>query len=151
MYLLTLAVTLLLFALVCLNNVHAQVPSSSPTNDPTSNPSFLPSQVPSLTPSNAPSVKPTSTPTINPSRKPTRKPTAKPIHIYGENPAVFLGEKEQKSLVGVLMLLIFVAMALEIYSPEVIFLIALMIVTGCQIIQLKDALAGIVSRLERYI
>lgn len=92
---------------------------------------------------------PTTKPSAKPSLKPSRKPTSKPIHIYGDKPAVFLTQKAQQGVVGALTVLLFILMALEFLAPEVLFLIALMIVTGCQIITLPQAFAG-KSKLNTY-
>ena len=49
----------------------------------------------------------------------------------------------QQGLVGALTILLFILMATEITGPEVLFLIALMIVTLAQILTLTEALSGI--------
>jgi Na+/H+ antiporter NhaD/arsenite permease-like protein len=48
----------------------------------------------------------------------------------------------QQGLVGALTILLFILMALEITGPEVLFLIALMVVTLAQILTLTEALSG---------
>jgi hypothetical protein len=53
-----------------------------------------------------------------------------------------LTPEQQQAVVGTLTCLIFVLMATEITSPEVLFLIALVIVIMCEIITLKEGLAG---------
>jgi hypothetical protein len=71
------------------------------------------------------------------------KPTNQPVQIYGVQPAVFLSHTAQQIIVATLTILLFILMAIEFLSPEILFLIALMIVTGCQIITQSEALAGI--------
>lgn len=83
-----------------------------------------------------------SSPTFKPTVKPTKKPTSKPVHIYGDNAPVHLTEKQQQGIVGALTILLFILMATEILAPEILFLIALMIITGCQIISITDTLSG---------
>jgi hypothetical protein len=87
-----------------------------------------------LQPSVAPSIKPTA--------QPSRKPTGAPVHIYGNQAPVLLDLKVQERIVGALTVLIFVFMASEVLAPEILFLIALMVVTGCQIIPMTDTLSG---------
>lgn len=62
--------------------------------------------------------------------------------IYGEYDDIEMTDKEKQGVVGALTILIFILMATEITGPEVLFLIALMIVTLLQIITLQDALSG---------
>ena len=67
-----------------------------------------------------------------------------PPSIYGE----FAPEKpleqdpDQQAIVSTLIALLFLLMAFEVGSPEVLFLIALTIVTFCEIITLPEALSG---------
>lgn len=67
-----------------------------------------------------------------------------PPSIYGE----FAPEKplelepDQQAIVGTLIALLFLLMAFEISTPEVLFLTALTIVTFCEIITLPEALSG---------
>lgn len=63
-------------------------------------------------------------------------------HIYGDYEEIELTEKEQQGIVGALTILLFILMACDITGPEVLFLIALMIVTLAQILTLTDALSG---------
>jgi hypothetical protein len=63
-------------------------------------------------------------------------------HIYGEHDPIELTEDEAQGVVGALTIMLFLLMATEITGPEVLFLIALMIVTLLQIISLSDALSG---------
>lgn len=116
-------------------------PTDVPTVAPTVDPTIKPTAVPTL------SLKPTAPtriPSVRPSisLKPSRKPSSVPIHIYGNQPAVYLTQQTQQIIVGVLTILLFILMAIEFLAPEVLFLIALMIVTGCQIISLNQAFAG---------
>lgn len=62
--------------------------------------------------------------------------------IYGKYPDLDLSPLTQQIIVGVLTILLFVGMAIELLSPEVLFLIAVTIVLICQIITLQDALSG---------
>ncbi len=63
--------------------------------------------------------------------------------IYGEHaPEKKLTPEEQQGIVATLTILLFVLMAMEITSPEVLFLIALIIVIMCEILTLKEGLAG---------
>ncbi|RYG66005.1 hypothetical protein EON64_10725 [archaeon] len=63
-------------------------------------------------------------------------------NIYGDHDRIELTENEQQGLVATLTILLFVLMACEITGPEVLFLIALMIVTLAQILTLSEALSG---------
>lgn len=67
-----------------------------------------------------------------------------PPSIYGEfAPEEPLEqERDQQPIVCTLLVLLFVLMAFEVGSPEVLFLIALTIVTFCEIITLPEALSG---------
>ena len=111
-------------------------------------PTLSPSGTPSLSPTK-PTAAPTSKPT-GPTRSPTRKPTAKPVaavpNIYVKNEMITLTQDEQQGLVGALTILLFILMATEITGPEVLFLIALMIVTLAQILTLTEALSGMSLR-----
>jgi hypothetical protein len=63
--------------------------------------------------------------------------------IYGDYaPEKKLTDQEQQGIVATLTILLFVFMAMEITSPEVLFLIALIIVIMCEILTLKEGLAG---------
>eukprot|EP01040_Poterioochromonas_malhamensis_P001714 gene1712-1819_t len=116
-------------ALICLIDGQTSVPSRAPTAKPTS-------RAPTIAPS-GPSRKPT--------RKPTRSPTfrAKANSIYTDfAPTETLTSEEQQGIVGTLTVLLFVLMATEITSPEVLFLIALIIVILTEILTLSQGLAG---------
>ena len=90
-------------------------------------------------PTYAPSRAPTRSPTT---RKPTRKPTERKS-IYGDyKPDEVLDYSDQQDTVIVLIVAIFAFMAFEVAAPEVIMLIALMIVIFCEILTLSDGLAG---------
>jgi di/tricarboxylate transporter len=80
--------------------------------------------------------------TAKPSPKPTRSPTHRKS-IYGDfaNDDV-LPKNEQQGIVGALIIGLFLCMAFEIGTPEVLFLIALMVVIFCEILTLSDGLAG---------
>ncbi len=69
---------------------------------------------------------------------------SKPIpSIYGEfAPEEPIKFYDQQAIVATLIALLFVLMALEVTGPEVLFTIALTIVTLCEIITLPDALSG---------
>ncbi|RYG66004.1 hypothetical protein EON64_10720 [archaeon] len=72
-------------------------------------------------------------------------------NIYVDHKAIALAENEQQGLVAALTILLFVLMACEITGPEVLFLIALMIVTLAQIITLSEALSGMQTCIEKNI
>ena len=91
---------------------------------------------PTLVPTLGPS---TFKPTVRPSSK---APTAAPVHIYGSNSPVDMSLDKQQGLVAVLTVLLFILMATEVLAPEILFLIALMIITGCEIITITDCLSG---------
>ncbi len=63
-------------------------------------------------------------------------------NIYVDNEPITLTEKEQQGLVATLTVLLFILMALDFTGPEVLFLIALMIVCLTQILSLSDTLSG---------
>ncbi len=63
-------------------------------------------------------------------------------NIYNEQPRVGMPLDDQKMLVASLIILLFVSMAAEISSPEVLFLIALMILCLAQVLSLADTLSG---------
>ncbi len=68
-------------------------------------------------------------------------------HIYGDNEPITMTEKEQQGLVATLTVLLFILMALDFTGPEVLFLIALMILCLTQILTLPETLSG----LYRYV
>ena len=80
--------------------------------------------------------------TTRPTRAPTKKPVAPIPNIYGENEMIKLPSDVQQGIVGALTILLFILMATEITGPEVLFLIALMVVTLAQILTLSEALSG---------
>lgn len=94
-------------------------------------------------PTLAPTVVPTSRkPTQRPTRRPTRRPTERKS-IYGDfTPEKMLDYSEQQDVVIVLIIAIFVYLAFEIAAPEVVMLIALMIVIFCEVLTLTEGLAG---------
>ena len=93
-------------------------------------------------PTAAPTLVPTRSPTKRPTRKPTRRPTIRKS-IYGDyQPDEVLDYSDQQNTVAILIVAIFVCMAFEVAAPEVIMLIALMIVIFCEILTLSDGLAG---------
>ena len=73
-----------------------------------------------------------------------------PTPIYGKNSEpVGLTEEQQQIVVGVLTILIFVFMALEWFTPEVLLLSALIITLLLQILTLPDALSGMHSVINQ--
>ena len=86
------------------------------------------------------------TPTLNPSRipsrAPSRVPTPKTPHIYGDAQPVYISKVNQQIMCGILTILLFVFMALEVLSPEVLFLIALVILLLTQVLTLTETLSG---------
>jgi hypothetical protein len=91
----------------------------------------------------APTIAPTQISTVKPTAKPTRKPTLFPtISIYQNNESVNIPQVGQQAIVGALTILLFILMALEFLSPEVLFMIALIIVMLCQILTLGETLSG---------
>lgn len=62
--------------------------------------------------------------------------------IYGEHKNVDLSESEQQGIVAAVTVILLILMAKEVSKPEVLFLIALMVVTLAQIITMADALSG---------
>ena len=128
-------ISFLFFLLICLLSVCADDPTTSPSTSPASSAS------PTIVATRAPTLRPTG-PTRAPSRKPTTKPVAPIPNIYGKNQMIALSPDEQQGLVGALTILLFILMAMEITGPEVLFLIALMIVTLAQILTLTEALSG---------
>lgn len=67
----------------------------------------------------------------------------KPTPIYGkDSEPVGLTEEQQQIVVGILTILIFVFMALEWFTPEVLLLSALIITLLLQILTLPEALSG---------
>lgn len=62
--------------------------------------------------------------------------------IYGDQPNVGMSIEAQQSLVGALTIILFVLMAVEFLSPEILFLIALMILCLAQVLNITDTLSG---------
>jgi di/tricarboxylate transporter len=121
--------------------INGQITDS--TIDPTTSPT-KPSLSPTVASSKTPSFKP-SGPSRNPTYKPTRDPTYRPKanSIYGKfAPTETLTSVQQQAIVGTLSILLFVLMATEITSPEVLFMIALIIVILTEILTLSQGLAG---------
>ncbi len=117
-------------------------PTDIPTFIPTPSPSI--SAVPSI--SFKPTVKPSSAkPTAG---KPTRAPT---IGIYLENENVYITQMDQQAIVGSLTILLFIFMAMEILSPEILFMIALIIIMLCQILTMAETLSGKDFELTTYL
>ena len=114
--------------------------TSTPTTRPTtSRPTTRPT-----TP--RPTTKPTtSRPTTKPTNKPpTRNPTELKPGIYGDfGPKEYAPQETQQIIVGILIILLLVLMAFEISTPEILFLIALIIVILAEILTLSEGLAGI--------
>lgn len=77
---------------------------------------------------------------------------AAPIPIYGEDSKpVGLTEDAAQSIVGVLTIMIFVLMAMELCTPEVLLLSSLIICLLLQILTLPEALSGIYTNLSMFI
>ncbi len=108
---------------------------------PTELPTFTPTQSPSISAAPTVSLQPTIRPT---SAKPTAgKPTRVPtISIYLENESVYISQTGQQAIVGTLTIMLFILMALEFLSPEILFMIALIIVMLCQILTMAETLSG---------
>jgi hypothetical protein len=71
---------------------------------------------------------------------------AGPVPIYGEDSKpVGLTIEGQKVIVGILTILIFVFMALEWFTPEVLLFSSLIICLLLQILTLPEALSGMLS------
>ncbi len=67
----------------------------------------------------------------------------KPKSIYGDYaPEEPIGLEDQQAIVATLIALLVAGMALNVGTPEILFMIALVIVTFCEIITLPDALSG---------
>jgi hypothetical protein len=131
MYLRLLFLLLTLFALLgfTTTTVDAAAPTITPTRSPTT-------RAPTLAPSG---------PTRGPTRKPTRNPTfrSKASSIYTDYaPTKTLTQKEQQGLVAAMIFLLFILMAFEVTTPEVLFLIALVILILTEILTLAQGLAG---------
>mmetsp|Transcript_11471 Transcript_11471/g.15798 ORF Transcript_11471/g.15798 Transcript_11471/m.15798 type:complete len:792 (-) Transcript_11471:85-2460(-) len=118
---------LLFIFLICLFRIYA--------DDPTASPSTAPTRAPTTT--RSPSTK-----SPNTTRAPTKKPVAPIPNIYGKYQMITLDLDVQQGIVAALTILLFIFMAMEITGPEVLFLIALMIVTLAQILTLTEALSG---------
>lgn len=104
----------------------------------------LESQI-SATPTVRPSNRPTPRPSAKKTKKPTFKPTFRKIGIYGEyGPDELPKQETQQIIVGILILLLLVLMAMDIsfLTPEVLFLVALIIVILSEILTLAEGLAG---------
>jgi hypothetical protein len=112
---------------------------------------------------------PTRVPTISSkTRKPTNKPSApiptqKPTRkilllfysllrrphpsliagIYLDNKDIVISETGQQILTGCLTIVLFIGMAFEFLSPEVLFMNALIILMLCQILSLSETLSGL--------
>ena len=96
-------------------------------------------------PTAAPTIVPTPSPSPKPSSKPTAKksPTRAPTQgIYVKNDNIILKEKTQQDIVAALTVLLFFFMAVEFLSPEILFMIALIIVMLCQILTIGETLSG---------
>lgn len=82
---------------------------------------------------------PTQRPTARRPSPTTRKPTG---HIYVNNSALSLSKNEQQIIVGVMIILVFLGMALELAQPEILFLFALVFVMLAQILTIDEVLSG---------
>jgi hypothetical protein len=67
---------------------------------------------------------------------------AKKSNIYGEHEPILMTQDEQQGLVAALTILLFVCMAMDFTGPEVLFLIALMILCLAQVLTLSETLSG---------
>lgn len=83
-------------------------------------------------------------PTLKPTGRPSREPT-KAAHIYGQFDRIQLDSVTQQAIVAALTIALFLCMAFEFQAPEILFLIALMVVTLSQILTMSEALSGIKS------
>jgi hypothetical protein len=63
-------------------------------------------------------------------------------NIYGEHEPISMTQEEQQGLVAALTILLFILMAMDITGPEVLFLIALMILCLAQVLTLSETLSG---------
>ena len=87
------------------------------------------------------------TPTIIPSLTPTNKPTVKATtFIYGNGvEPVQLSEKQQQIMCAVMTVMLFILMAMEVLSPEVLFMLALIVLMLTQVLTLSETLSGIIT------
>lgn len=90
----------------------------------------------------AQTTSPSFSPTWKPSRKPTKKPTKRKSIYFDYAKDDVLDLDIQQGIVGALIIGLFICMAFEIAAPEVLFLIALMVVVFCEILTLSEGLAG---------
>ena len=129
------------------SNGQTATPTRSPTT-PTQRPTRAPT-APTRTPTARPSTIAPSGPTRRPTVRPTRAPTYRPKteSIYQDKaPTETLTPEEQQGIVATLTVLLFVLMATEITSPEVLFLIALVIVILTEVLTLTQGLAGFANQ-----
>lgn len=66
-------------------------------------------------------------------------------NIYGEHTPIAMTQEEQQGLVATLTVLLFILMAFDFTGPEVLFLIALMILCLAQILTLSETLSGMLE------
>ncbi len=97
------------------------------------------SDVPTFSPTQTPTVRPTAKPST---RKPTRRPTIRKSIYLDYYPDEVLDYSDQQNTVSILIVAIFVFMAFEVAAPEIVMLVALMLVIFCEILTLADGLAG---------
>ncbi len=120
------------------SDVAVEAITESPTAIPTARPTAIPTAIPTI----VPTFKPTAKPTPKPSGRPTRAPTK---GIYLGNTNIDLKTQTRQAIVGTLTILLFVLMACELLSPEILFMIALIIILLCQILSLSEALSGLTN------
>jgi hypothetical protein len=72
-------------------------------------------------------------------------------NIYGEYEPISMTEEEQQGLVAALTILLFILMAMDFTGPEVLFLIALMILCLAQVLTLSETLSGARSSYQYFI
>jgi hypothetical protein len=62
--------------------------------------------------------------------------------VYLDHKHIEITENDQQILVATLTIALFVGMALELLSPEILFMIALIIIMLCQILSMSETLSG---------
>jgi di/tricarboxylate transporter len=63
-------------------------------------------------------------------------------HIYGDHDRIEMTSSEKQGVTATLIILVFLAMIFNVTSPEVSFLIALVVLMLCEILTLSETLAG---------
>jgi hypothetical protein len=62
--------------------------------------------------------------------------------VYVDHKDIYISEDGQQILTGTLTIALFIFMAFEILSPEILFMIALIILMLCQVLSLSETLSG---------